>query len=90
MDAAVPVSAVVAVVACFSIIGRFASAFAKRLEHPPREAAPPDPAVGELRQELEALQERVDFIERVLATQKEHTALPGGGERDQPDREARG
>ena len=69
MDGAVPVIAVVAVVAVFAILGRFASAFAKRLEHPPREAAPPDPAVGELRQELEALQERLDFIERVLATQ---------------------
>jgi len=90
MDGAVPVIAVVAVVAVFAILGRFASAFAKRLERAPREAAPPDPAVGELRQELEALQERLDFIERVLATQKEHTdrALPG--ERDQPETKARG
>ena len=89
MDAAVPVIAVIVVVAVFAIIGRFASAFAKRLELPAREAAPPDPAVGELRQELEALQERLDFIERVLATQKEPTdrALPGKG--DQPETKAR-
>ena len=89
MDAAVPVIAVIVVVAVFAIIGRFASAFAKRLERPAREAAPPDPAVGELRQELEALQERLDFIERVLATQKEPTdrALPGKG--DPPETKAR-
>ena len=44
--------------------------------------APPDPAIGELREELDALQERLDFLERALVAQKDQggRALPAKGE----------
>ena len=86
MEPAVGVLAVVAVVSVFAIIGRFASAFAKRLERRPPDAALPDPAIEQLRQELDAVQERLDFIERVLLTQKEHSgrALPGESAEPEP------
>ena len=71
------IAIVVAVAGC-SIIVRFASAFAKRLERRPPDIAPPDPAIRELREELAALQERLDFIERVLAQKEQkERALPG-------------
>jgi hypothetical protein len=70
--------AIVVVIAGCSIIVRFASAFAKRLERRPPDIALPDPAIGELREELAALQERLDFIERVLAQKEQRErALPG-------------
>ncbi len=84
MEAAVPFIAVITVVAVFAIIGRFASALAKRLEHRPPDAAHPDPAIGELRQELEAMQERLDFMERILVAQKEQSERALPGEKDQP------
>ena len=79
------IAIVVAVAGC-SIVVRFASAFAKRLERrpppPPPDIAPPDPAMGELREELAALQERLDFIERVLAQKEQRErALPGKSDR---------
>ena len=85
MDTAVAVIAVVAVVGVFAILGQFAGALAKRLERRPADAAPPDPAVGELREQLEAVQERLDFIERMLVAQKEpgERALPRGDSRSE-------
>lgn len=89
MDTAVAVIAVVATVAVFAIIGRFASAFAKRLERRPPDAALPDPAIEELRHELDAVQERLDFIERVLLAQKEQRGRALPGERAEPDPKVR-
>jgi hypothetical protein len=61
------------------VVGPFASALAKRLQGQPPIVAPPDPAIPELHAELEALQERLDFLERAIATQRHvnDRALPG-------------
>jgi hypothetical protein len=69
------------------VLGPFASALAKRLEGRAPIAAPPDPAIPELRTELEALQERLDFLERAIATQKHESdrALPREGRRVDPE-----
>jgi len=81
MHDAFPVILVIGVVAVSAIIGRFASAFAKRLEARPPIVAPPDPTIGELREELDAMQERLDFLERALVAQKnQDRALPAKGE----------
>src|SRR5437867_11320438 len=48
------VIAVIGVIAASSIILRFASALAKRLEGRPPVVAPPDPAIAELREALPA------------------------------------
>lgn len=64
------ISAIIGVAALSVIIVRFASAFAKRLEARPPSDAPPDPAIAELREELDAMQERLDFLERTLVAQK--------------------
>lgn len=76
------ISAVIGVAALSAIIVRFASAFAKRLEARPPGVTPPDPAIGELRQELDAMQERLDFLERALIAQRNESsrALPPKGE----------
>lgn len=73
------ISAIIGVAALSVIIVRFASVFAKRLEARPPSVAPPDPAVAELREELDAMQERLDFLERALVAQKNQSgrALPG-------------
>ncbi len=86
MNPAFPVMAVIATVAVSVIIVRFASALAKRLERRPPVVAPPDPAIGELREEVDALQERLDFLERALVTQKNQSgrALPAAGDRANP------
>ena len=52
------------------VLGPFASALAKRLEGRASLAPSPDPATPDLLAELEALQERVDFLERAIAAQK--------------------
>ena len=80
MHEAFPVILVIGVIAVSSIIVRFASALAKRLEARPP-VAPPDPGIGELREELDAMQERLDFLERALVAQKNQgRALPPRGE----------
>lgn len=77
-------SAIIGVAAVSVIIVRFASVLAKRLEARPHGIAPPDPAIVELREELDAMQERLDFLERALVAQKESSrALPARG--DRPD-----
>ncbi len=75
--------AVIGAVAVSVIVVRFASALIKRLEAPPPNVAPPDPAIGELREELDVMQERLDFLERALVAQKNPSgrALPAKGER---------
>jgi hypothetical protein len=80
------ISAVIGVAALSVIIVRFASAFAKRLEARPPGDAPPDPAIGELREELDAMQERLDFLERALVAQRNEggRALPAQGARGDP------
>lgn len=63
------------------IVVRFAIAFAKRLEARPPAVAPPDPAIGELREQLDAIQERLDFMERTLVAQRNPgRALPAKGD----------
>ena len=86
MNPAVPVIAVIATIAVSVIIVRFASALAKRLERRPSVSAPPDPAIGELREELDAMQERLDFLERALVAQKNQSgrALPAAGDQANP------
>lgn len=81
MNDVFPIMAVIGTVAASVIIVRLATAFAKRLERRPPVVAPPDPAIGELREEVDALQERLDFVERALVAQKNQSgrALPGGG-----------
>lgn len=80
------ISAVIGVAALSVIVVRFASAFAKRLEARPSDVAPPDSAIGDLRQELDAVQERLDFLERALVSQRHPggRALPAQGERGDP------
>lgn len=80
------VSAIIGVAALSAIIVRFASAFAKRLEARPPGVTPPDPAVAELREDLDAMQERLDFLERALVAQRNQggRALPANGEREGP------
>ncbi len=80
------VSAVIGVAALSAIVVRFASVFAKRLEARPPSATSPDPAVGELREELDAMQERLDFLERTLVAQRNQSgrALPAQGEHVDP------
>ena len=83
MEPAIAVIAVIGTIAGCSIVVRFASAFAKRLEVRAPNVAPPDPAIAELRDELAAVQERLDFLERVLAQKEQkERALPGTS--DQP------
>ena len=89
MEAAVPVIAVILVGGVVAIVSRFASAFAKRLEHRPPDPAPANPAIGELRQELEALQERLDFMERVLLAQKDQGERALSGKKAQPEPKVR-
>jgi Na+-transporting methylmalonyl-CoA/oxaloacetate decarboxylase gamma subunit len=77
------ISAVIGVASLSVIVVRFASAFARRLEARPPDVAPPDAAIGDLREELDAVQERLDFLERALVSQRHHDgrALPAPGER---------
>ncbi len=83
-DALVPIIGVVAVIGAIAvsvIVVRFATVLVKRLEARPPAVAPPDPAIGDLREELDALQERLDFLERALVAQRHHgPALPAKGE----------
>jgi len=60
------------------ILGPFASALAKRLQERRPLVAPPDPAIPELRAQVEELQERLDFLERAVVAQKHSSdrALP--------------
>ena len=81
MHDAFPVILVIGAIAVSVMIVRFASALAKRLETRPPVVAPPDPAIGELREELDAMQERLDFLERALVAQtNQGRALPAKGE----------
>jgi hypothetical protein len=77
------IAAVIGVAAFSVIVVRFASVFAKRLEARSPGVAPPDPAIGELREELDAMQERLDFLERALVAQKNQSGrtLPAKDER---------
>jgi len=86
MEPALPVIAVIATIAVSVIIVRFASALAKRLERRPPVVAPPDPGIGEVREELDAMQERLDFLERALVAEKNRSggALPALGDRADP------
>lgn len=77
---------IIVVVAAAGLLGRvlgpFASAFAKRLTASEPSIAPPDPAIGELREELETMQERLDFLERALVAQKNVSGRGLPGERE--------
>src|SRR5437660_12926905 len=82
MEPAIPVMAVIGAIAVSVIVVRFATAFAKRLERRPPSVAPPDPAIGELRDALDAMQERLDSLERALVAQRKQSgrALPAAGD----------
>jgi hypothetical protein len=69
---------IIGAIAVSVIVTRLASALFKRLEARPPVVTPPDPAIGELREELDGVRrevadlvERVDFAERVLAKQRD-------------------
>lgn len=72
------ISAIIGVAALCAIVVRFANAFARRLEARAPGMTVPDPAIAELREELDAVHERLDFVERALVAQKDHPerALP--------------
>ena len=57
------------------VLGPFATTLAKRLEGRASEATT-DPAVTQLQDELEQLQERVDFLERAIASRQPPAELP--------------
>ena len=57
------------------VLGPFARALARRLERS-APASAPDAEVTQLQAELDQLQERVDFLERVLASQQPPAELP--------------
>lgn len=79
----VGIAAVIGIAAFSVIIVRFASVFAKRLEARISDVAPRDPAIGELREELAAMEERLDFLERALIAQRNESGrtLPAKDER---------
>lgn len=58
------------------VLGPFARALAKRIEGRAPIATTTDPAVPQLREELEQLHERVDFLERILASRQPPDELP--------------
>src|SRR2546425_12952847 len=72
------VIAVIGVIAVSSIILRFASALAKRLEGRPPVVTPPDPAVAELREELPA---RLEALEAELNTLRQELSETRSEER---------
>jgi hypothetical protein len=57
------------------VLGPIASALARRIEG--RDSiTPTDPAVPQLREELEQLHERLDFLERAVASRQPPAELP--------------
>jgi hypothetical protein len=58
------------------VLGPVARALAKRLEGRPPTDIATDPAVPQLQDELEQLHERVDFLERALASRQPPAELP--------------
>ena len=68
-----------AVIACgwviVKVFGPVARALARRIEGQPPSSAD-DPAVHQLRDELDDLHERVDFLERALVTRPPAAELP--------------
>jgi hypothetical protein len=58
------------------VLGPFATTLAKRLEGRAPTTAEPDPAVPQLQEELDQLQERVDFLERAIASRQPPAELP--------------
>jgi len=63
--------ALIGAVAVSIIMVRLATALIKRLEAVRPGVALPDPAIGELREELDTMQERLDFLERALLAQNQ-------------------
>ena len=58
------------------VLGPLAGALAKRVEGRAPTPTAADPAVPQLQEELEQLQERVDFLERALASRQPPAELP--------------
>ncbi len=58
------------------VLGPFASALAKRIESSTPIATASDAAIPQFREELEQLYERVDFLERALASRQPPAELP--------------
>src|SRR5437667_10834477 len=86
MESAIPVMAVIAAIAASVIAVRFATAFATRLERRPPAVPPPDPAIRELRDALDAMQERLACLDPAVASQKKPRcrAIPTPAERTDP------
>jgi hypothetical protein len=71
--------ALIGAIAVSVIMVRLATALIKRLEGVRPGVAHPDPAIGELRDELDTMQERLDFLERALLAQNQSgRGLPAG------------
>lgn len=61
------------------ILVRITTALVRRLEAVRFGVAPPYPVVGGLREELDTMQERLDFLERALLAQNQSgRGLPAG------------
>jgi len=58
------------------VLGPVAGALAKRLEGRAPATTDTDPAVHQLRDELEQLHERLDFLERAVASRPPQAELP--------------
>jgi hypothetical protein len=56
------------------VLGPVAAALARRIEGRAPAIAEPDPAVPRLQEELDQLHERVDFLERALASPRKPAA----------------
>jgi hypothetical protein len=73
--------ALIGAVAFSVIMVRMATALIKRLEAVRPGVAPPDQAIGALRDELDTMQERIDFLERALLAQDQSGRGLSSGER---------
>ena len=58
------------------VLGPLAGALAKRIAGTPAGPAATDPSLQDLREEVEQLQERVDFLERALVSRQRPPELP--------------
>jgi hypothetical protein len=73
--------ALIGAVAFSVIMVRMATALIKRLEAVRPGVVPPDQAIGALRDELDTMQERIDFLERALLAQNQSDRAVSPGER---------
>lgn len=70
------------------VLGPVARALAKRIEGGGSPAIADDPAIHQVRAELEELHERIDFLERAVAAGHPKAELPQAHRRGVPDPES--